>query len=230
MRSTHLFNGTEMMERKAPSLVELCIQTAIDNVRYIGDVGETDIYLLKDVLPHCTVDQLMHIENSTVGRDLSPVTDNLWKKFYEKQFGTKSTDIVIERMKQKKLSFKWKQLYEAKQKDWDEAQKKSIDRFKERYEKETVKKQSKQIQICTKVPPSSSKRSFFGGPGSCNGAKGSLMKKARMEFLNSHEVRAAAMKKALQRNQGTSHMVKPSGFHGKGSSSSRTMKPFQRRS
>lgn len=52
-------------KKKIPTLVELCIQTAIDNVRYIGDVGETDIHLLKDILPHCTADQLMHIEKSS---------------------------------------------------------------------------------------------------------------------------------------------------------------------
>jgi hypothetical protein len=48
-----------------PSLVDLCIKTAIDNVRYLGDVGETDINLLDRILPHCTVDQLMHIEKSS---------------------------------------------------------------------------------------------------------------------------------------------------------------------
>lgn len=53
-------------KKKIPTLVELCIQTAIDNLRYIGDVGETDIHLLKDILPHCTAaDQLMHIEKSS---------------------------------------------------------------------------------------------------------------------------------------------------------------------
>lgn len=45
-----------------PSLVDLCIKTAIDNVRYLGDVGETDINLLDRILPHCTLDQLMHVE------------------------------------------------------------------------------------------------------------------------------------------------------------------------
>lgn len=53
------------MKKKVPSLVDLCIRIAIDNVRYLGDVGETDIDLLGQILPHCTVDQLMHIEKST---------------------------------------------------------------------------------------------------------------------------------------------------------------------
>lgn len=51
--------------RIAPSLIDLCIKTAIDNLRYLGDVGETDIDLLGRILPHCTIDQLMHIEKST---------------------------------------------------------------------------------------------------------------------------------------------------------------------
>ena len=51
--------------QKAPSLVDLCVKTTIDNVRYLGDVGETDLHLLDRILPHCTFDQLMHVENST---------------------------------------------------------------------------------------------------------------------------------------------------------------------
>lgn len=47
------------------------------------------------------------------GRDLSPVTDKLWKKFYKMQFGDDSTNVVVERMRQKKVTFKWKQLYEV---------------------------------------------------------------------------------------------------------------------
>lgn len=61
----------EFRRRKIPTLVELCTQTAIANLRYIGDVGELDLYMLKDILSHCTIDQLTHIENSTeVSRDL----------------------------------------------------------------------------------------------------------------------------------------------------------------
>lgn len=46
-------------------------------------------------------------------RDLSAVTDKLWKKFYEKEFGVNSTNLVCERMKDKKVSFEWKLLYEV---------------------------------------------------------------------------------------------------------------------
>uniref|UniRef100_F6H555 Elongin-A n=1 Tax=Vitis vinifera TaxID=29760 RepID=F6H555_VITVI len=188
-----------MVKRKVPSLVDLCIRTAIDNVRYLGDVGETDINLLDHILPHCTVDQLMHIEKCTEERDLSEVTDKLWKKFYEKEFGVKSTNLVVERMKLKKVSFKWSKLYEAKLKDRDEAQKKSFDRIKQLYQKEDARKQSRQVKICTKVPPSSNKRCFYGGPGTSN-LKSNLMKKAKVECLNSPEVKnlAAMKKQALQ--------------------------------
>lgn len=217
--------------KKVPSLVDLCVQTAIDNVRYIGDVGETDIHLLERILPHCTIDQLKHIEQSTEGRDLSPVTDKLWKKFYERQFGVKSTNLVIEKMKQKKVSYKWKQLYEAKEQDWEAAQQKSLDRIKQLYKKEDARKQSRQVQLCSKVPPSTNKRSFWGGSGSggsVSNLKGNLMKKAKIEFLNSQEVknRTAIKNMSLQRSRSASLPVKSSGFYS--ASTSKLPKPLKR--
>lgn len=62
-RSRNISDKSEM--RKTPSLVDLCVRTVIDNVRYLGDVGETDSHLLERILPHCTVDQLLHVETST---------------------------------------------------------------------------------------------------------------------------------------------------------------------
>lgn len=47
------------------------------------------------------------------GRDLSPVTDKLWKRFYEKQFGVKNTNLAIERMRVRKVSIRWMKLYEV---------------------------------------------------------------------------------------------------------------------
>lgn len=67
--------------KKVPSLVDLCVQTAIDNVRYIGDVGETDIHLLERILPHCTIDQLKHIEQSTEVRWKINLLPNLHRYF-----------------------------------------------------------------------------------------------------------------------------------------------------
>lgn len=219
-----------MVKRKVPSLVDLCIRTAIDNVRYLGDVGETDINLLDHILPHCTVDQLMHIEKCTEERDLSEVTDKLWKKFYEKEFGVKSTNLVVERMKLKKVSFKWSKLYEAKLKDRDEAQKKSFDRIKQLYQKEDARKQSRQVKICTKVPPSSNKRCFYGGPGTSN-LKSNLMKKAKVECLNSPEVKnLAAMKKQALQSRCIAPARKLGSFSGKDcASTSNLTKPMQRR-
>ncbi|PSS05615.1 Elongin-A like [Actinidia chinensis var. chinensis] len=231
-----------MMRRKAPSLVDLCVQMAVDNVRYLGDLGETDLHLLDRILPHCTVDQLRHIEDSTEGRDLSPVTDKLWKNFYELQFGAKSANLVIDRMKKKKVSFKWKKLYEAKLKDLDECQQKSFDRIKELYKKEDALieismhlthagKQSRQVRLCTKVPPSSNKRSFYGGGpgGGISNTKSNIMKKAKVQFLNSHEMKnLAAMKKnGLQQSNGLSSIRKPGVFSGNNSAS--TSKPTGRR-
>ena len=47
------------------------------------------------------------------GRDLSPVTNKLWKKFFERQFGAESAELVVERMKKRRVEFKWRELYKV---------------------------------------------------------------------------------------------------------------------
>ncbi|KAF9625964.1 hypothetical protein IFM89_028350 [Coptis chinensis] len=224
-----------MYKKKPPSLVQLCVQTAIDNVRYLGNIGDTDIDLLEDILSHCTLDQLKCIEDSTQGRDLSPVTDKLWKKFYKKEFGVDCLNTLVEKMNKRKVSFKWRELFEAKTKAVEEASMEIRERFRQRYEEEQARKQSRQTRICTKLPPSSSKRNFWGssGPGTnFSNAKGSLMKKARMEYLNSHEakVHATIRKNAVQRSQSQSirRPTKPAGLLGKHTASSSKFTSFRR--
>lgn len=222
------------VDRKPPTLVDLCVNVAISNVRYLGDVGETDLHLLDRILPHCTLDQLMHVEKSTVGRDLSPVTDKLWKRFYERQFGETNTNLAIERMRRCKASFRWKDLYDAKLKVIAKEEDEAVARLRQSYKKEDAKKQSKQIRLCTKVPPSSSRRNFYGsGPGyNLSHVKSNLMKKSKVEFLKSREVKnIAAMKKiSVQRNNSASSVTKTGGFPGNNSaSSSRETKSFERR-
>ena len=75
----------EVNKTTSSFLNNLSINEAIDSLKFLGDVGDTDLNLLDHILPHCTIDQLMHIENSSKGRDLTPVTDKLWKNFYEKK-------------------------------------------------------------------------------------------------------------------------------------------------
>ncbi|KAM0995897.1 hypothetical protein ACFX2C_005969 [Malus domestica] len=45
------------------------------------------MFLRKSSQSKCTVGQLRCVEKSTIGRDLSPVTDMLWRNFYVKEFG-----------------------------------------------------------------------------------------------------------------------------------------------
>ncbi|XP_010525255.1 PREDICTED: elongin-A-like isoform X2 [Tarenaya hassleriana] len=186
-----------------PSLVELCITTAIDNVRFIGYVGGIDFQLLDQILPHCTVEQLMHVEDCTEDTDLSPITNKLWKRFYEKQFGYEKMKIVIERMKQNRVTFKWRHLYEAKLKDVEQDEKRAADRLKQLYDNEVAKKQNRKTKLCAKVPPSG-KRSFWAnGPGyNLSNVKSNIMKKAKSDLLKSQEMKnLAAMKRnAVQKS------------------------------
>ncbi|CAH9091119.1 unnamed protein product [Cuscuta epithymum] len=193
--------GSMRVNRNVPSLVDLCVQFAICHVRHLHDVGETDYHLLDRILPHCTIDELACIERSTEGRDLSPVTNKLWKKFYEREFGEKSTNQVVEKMKQKRCTFKWRQLYEAKLKVEEEVTQQSFERIKDLYKKQETEKQNRQIKICTKIPPSSCKRNFYGGGSGVYNTKSTVMKKAKMDYMRSPEYKnlAAIKSKAVQR-------------------------------
>jgi elongin-A len=187
-----------MMKRKdQTSMVDLCVEKAIDNVKYLGDVSHVDHHMLERILPHCTLDQLMHIEKSTQGMDLSPITDKLWKKFFEKQFGENCTNEVVKKMKEKRVSFTWLQLYEAKVKKMSQAENEAVDRLAQRYKQEDARKQSRQIKTCTKLPPST--RRFCGDNGSgynLSVKSSNIMKKSKKDFLNSFEVKnITAMKR-----------------------------------
>lgn len=229
MRSGHIKVRERFVNagRTVPSLVNLCVQTAIDNVKYLGDVGGTDEELLDRILSHCTMEQLAHIEASTENRDLSPITDKLWKNFYKVHFGAEHTNNVVEKMKRNRVSYRWKSLYEVKMKQREEEEKKSIEKLRERYKKEDARKQSRQIQLCKKVPPSSCKRSFYGGgPGiNLSNTKSNIMKKAKLDFVNSREMKnLAAMKKnSVQKRPGACTIKRPGMVSGKGSASSSTV-------
>ncbi|XP_010506117.1 PREDICTED: transcription elongation factor B polypeptide 3-like isoform X2 [Camelina sativa] len=184
--------------RKPPSLVDLCVRKAIDNVKYIGYVGGVDFHLLEQIMQHCTLEQLKHIEDSTQDTDLSPVTDNFWKGFYEKHFGEEALNDTMEGMKRNKVNFKWRDLYEAKVISVQEKEKEVVDRLKQRYKNEDERKQSRQTKVCSKAPPS--KRPFWGNTASgynLGHVKSNIMKKAKIDLLKSQEVKNLT---AIKRN------------------------------
>ncbi|KAJ7521632.1 hypothetical protein O6H91_19G061900 [Diphasiastrum complanatum] len=178
----------------ALSLLELCVRNAIDNLAYLRDVGQTDSSLLHMILPHCTAEQLLRIELATKERDLSAITNDLWRGIYGRQFGFESVNLVVERMKRKSVNFKWIELYQAKLKEREEAQQKGVNRLKQLYVEAETQKQSRKIQSCLKVPPGSKrqKSTAVGGMGPSSkfpNGKGRLMKKARLDYAASNEAK-----------------------------------------
>ncbi|XP_020882996.1 uncharacterized protein LOC110228938 isoform X2 [Arabidopsis lyrata subsp. lyrata] len=191
-----LFEG---LTKKPPSLIDLCVRKAIDNVKYIGYVGGVDFQLLEQILQHCTLEQLKHIEDSTQDTDLSPVTDTFWKGFYKKHYGEEDMNDLIEDLEWNKVNnFKWRNLYELKVIAVQQEEKKAVDRLKERYKDENERKQSRQTKVCSKAPPS--KRPFWGNSASgynLGNVKSNIMKKAKLDLLKSQEVKNLT---AIKRN------------------------------
>ncbi len=101
-----------------PSLLELCIRTACENVAHIGDVGTLPAQFVSRILQSCSgVDQLRHIEASSKRLDLSQVTDDLWRGWFAKDFGTTSAEYIMhtgERLGPANPTPKWRKLYDEK--------------------------------------------------------------------------------------------------------------------
>jgi elongin-A len=192
-------------------LLELCIRSAIDNLQYLGDVGETDIQLLKIILPHCNAEQLNHIETSTKDRDLSPVTDELWRKCYGRQFGNDAVTMVKERMAKRNAKFKWRQLYQAKVREQEDLQKEGVKRLKDLYKEQNSQKESRKCRPIDLKPPESKRIRRTGVAGGARGsasvsrtpAKGRLMQKSRIDFAKSS---AASRDATMARNRSNIRM------------------------
>ncbi|XP_047080355.1 uncharacterized protein LOC124691123 [Lolium rigidum] len=171
-------------ERKAPSLLEMCIRKAIDNLRHIQSVDGVDTALLRRILPHCDLEQLTRIKSRTA-TDLTPVTDVLWQGFYRRQFGEEHTSRVVDRMQRAGARYKWKDLFKAKTKQQKEVEDRMVEALTNKCLARNAERQSRAIKRFTKVQPSSCKRSYFGGGpsgmSSGSGYKNPMLKKARME-------------------------------------------------
>ncbi|XP_047080158.1 uncharacterized protein LOC124690874 [Lolium rigidum] len=170
-------------EGKAPSLLELCVRKAIDNLRHIQSVDGVDTPLLRRILPHCDLEQLTRIESRTA-TDLTPVTDVLWQGFYRRQFGEEHTGRVVDRMQRAGARYKWKDLFKAKTKQQKEVENRMVEALTSKCRARNAERESRAIKRFTKVQPSSCKRRYFGGGSgmsSGSGYKNPMLKKARME-------------------------------------------------
>ncbi|EMS51051.1 Transcription elongation factor B polypeptide 3 [Triticum urartu] len=160
--------------RKPLSLLDLCIRSAVDNLRTLNSVDIVPDELLKRILPHCTLEQLRHIESCTHA-DLTDVTDVLWKRFFQREFGEENMNLAIKRMKENGVRYKWKKLFEA------------------RTEKQ------KQVEARMSAGLKNKYQAANAGSGSSSLANSSykspILKKARMEVDS-----RAKMQAAIQRN------------------------------
>nr|XP_011470590.1 PREDICTED: uncharacterized protein LOC105353271 [Fragaria vesca subsp. vesca] len=174
-----------MEKEKLIRLDEGWVSVAINSLDSFGNVKGYDFWFLDQVLPHCNKNQLAHIENSTKGVDLTPITDKLWKNFFKRDFGDRALDETMEKMKMKKVSFRWSELYQAKSRSLEKKEKEVGERLKKMYEKEDARKQSRQVKVLDKVPPSN-KRIGVINKGLSKGRKSNpIMNKLKKQYENS---------------------------------------------
>ena len=157
------------------------VSVAIGLLDSFGDVGSYHPDFLEKLLPHCSKDQLAHIERCTTKVDLTPITNKLWKTFFQRDFGGRATDEIMQEMKNV-VDFNWSEAYEAKSKRVEQDEKEVGERLKKMYQEDAARKKSREIKVLDKVPPPSS---------SCNKRIGSnkTTKPLRDRLLKSMELK-----------------------------------------
>nr|CAB3480130.1 unnamed protein product [Digitaria exilis] len=166
--------------KKPPSLLDLCVQKIIDNLRDLGGVDGIEMELLKRILPHCTLEQLTRVENRT-RMDLSSITDPLWRRFYQREFGVDHTNQVIEKMKAiRGKTFTWRELFKAKTERQKEVEDKMLEKITKKFQAEKA----------------------GGGPSSLSTCsyKSPILKKARIEANSRARLQSAIQKNTFPRS------------------------------
>eukprot|EP00270_Netrium_digitus_P015431 TRINITY_DN5409_c0_g1_i2.p1 TRINITY_DN5409_c0_g1~~TRINITY_DN5409_c0_g1_i2.p1 ORF type:complete len:205 (-),score=33.70 TRINITY_DN5409_c0_g1_i2:93-707(-) len=173
-------------------LTNLCIDVLLSHLDDIADVGDVDGELLKRVLSHCNAEQLQRIEDSTIinGRDLTPITDSLWKGIYTRKYGVANVYRLIAKMKTVNMRCTWRELLRAKALAEEETQQRCVDRLKQLYQEADKKKQSRRVQVCEVLPPQGRKRKQDGSSNWSNNYNGRInLHKARMQCASSNVAR-----------------------------------------
>ncbi|KAL3687432.1 hypothetical protein R1sor_013741 [Riccia sorocarpa] len=185
----------------SPLLEQSFLLLGIQNLDQLGDIGHIDVSLLKVILPYCSPEQLLKVEESKKEIDLTPITNELWLHHYSHRFGEESARAAQERLT--KETFKWRALYQAKVCEEKNTEVKGVQRLRELYKQAYEKNISRKLQRIevTVVTPQEKKRihgsiggvgfsgrfgggtsSRFSKPKNIRCGKGRLMKKARAEF------------------------------------------------
>lgn len=152
------------------SLKDICLKVLIDNRDSLGDVGNVDGGLLKQILVHCTAEKLARIEDTTwelSSRDLSWDTWEIWLKLYKEKFGclTPSTKVpklplpggLNEENRFREMVAKgagnYRKLYQQKMVEMETKRKETAARAKGIMEKQKLEKESRKVQILSGPVP-----------------------------------------------------------------------------
>eukprot|EP01119_Soliformovum_irregulare_P004571 TRINITY_DN15627_c0_g1_i1.p1 TRINITY_DN15627_c0_g1~~TRINITY_DN15627_c0_g1_i1.p1 ORF type:complete len:227 (-),score=28.43 TRINITY_DN15627_c0_g1_i1:181-810(-) len=179
-------------------LRDLCLRSISDNIDQIEGVGDLPTELLDKVLHKCTVEQLIHVEETSHRRDLKKFTDRFWKNHCKTILGIE--EITDEHLRVSGAK-SWRILYASKKHSDEDKKRKFSERARQIYKKEENTKSAKSIKVINPPPKAprstsnwnrSSSSSSSGGGGWGRSAapanptgKGSLMAKSLKDLKTS---------------------------------------------
>ncbi|KAF3603228.1 hypothetical protein F2Q69_00038001 [Brassica cretica] len=105
---TFMHKNGKLYQKEASSLRDLCLKSLTGSLTYVNSMPED---LLKRFLGLCTSEELLRID---INNDIYKLTDPVWKRFYQHEFGSKETELVHQNLGMCDTSFKWSECFHEK--------------------------------------------------------------------------------------------------------------------
>lgn len=100
-------NG-KLYQKETSSLIDMCLERLTVSLNYVNSMPEE---LLERLLGLCTSEEVLRLETNN---DIYSLTDPVWKRFYQHEFGSKETELVHQNLGMYDTSFKWSECFNQK--------------------------------------------------------------------------------------------------------------------
>ncbi|KAJ4894985.1 Longin domain-containing protein [Raphanus sativus] len=105
---TFMHKNGKLYQKETSSLIDMCLERLTVSLNYVNSMPEE---LLERLLGLCTSEEVLRLETNN---DIYSLTDPVWKRFYQHEFGSKETELVHQNLGMYDTSFKWSECFNQK--------------------------------------------------------------------------------------------------------------------
>ncbi|CAF2077990.1 hypothetical protein HID58_043781 [Brassica napus] len=105
---TFMHKNGKLYQKETPSLRDLLLKPLTGSLTHVNSMPDD---LLERFLGLCNSEELLRID---INNDIYKLTDPVWKRFYQHEFGSKEAELVHQNLGMCDTSFKWSECFHEK--------------------------------------------------------------------------------------------------------------------